>query len=173
MVAGAADDEDEIRRFAVTARVATEKFLVNCDTSVFRKWRAGRKLVVGSEAFPFDGCEGVFENGFEKILEDAFAIAAVGHDDNTSFRLFEAHGIVTPAFVMAFLKEYFSVGRSVEAPAEAVAELNGIVVRARFIGERRELMFRTDANLRREELGARFRAEKFAIGDGGDEARVV
>ena len=39
-------------------------------------------LVVGREAFPLDGRVGIFEQGFEQLLVDAFAVGAVGEDED-------------------------------------------------------------------------------------------
>src|SRR5215467_4898839 len=101
----------------------------------------GREFVVRRVPFPLDRREAVLQNCFKKILKYAFAVAAVGENDDSGFRLFETDDIVTPAVVMALLEESCSIRRSVEAPSEAVAEVDGVVVGRGFVGERRELMF--------------------------------
>lgn len=127
--------------------------------------RTRRQLIVGREAFPLDRRVRVAEQRLRQRPVNALAIGAVGHDQDSGARLIKIDGVVTPAFVVAFPEERATVGREVQSPAQAVAELDAAVGIGGFGVERGEFVLLEDLDLRREHLLTRLRVGIAAFED--------
>lgn len=61
------------------------------------------------------------EQCFDEGLENAFAVGAVGEDEDSVPVFAEDQREIAPAIVMPLLEKSFAISRGVEAPAKAIA----------------------------------------------------
>jgi hypothetical protein len=64
----------------------------------------------------------------QQTAANALSVRAVCHNEHASLRSVETHNIVTPALIMPFFEESFTVPPPIEAPTKSVAEPNRTVV---------------------------------------------
>src|SRR5208283_1048298 len=141
MIAFAPDDEDEIWRLSVAPNVFLEDFGRDTHFGVLLERGARRELVIRGKTLPHDRSECVLEQALQEGLVNAFAVAAVGHDEDARALLVEANGVVPPAIVMPFLEKRLAKGRPVETPSQAIAEADRLVFAGRFVLQGGELVF--------------------------------
>src|SRR5580704_14272752 len=142
MVTFAPNCQDQVRRISVASEVPIEQLGIDGDHCVYRQRLAGRQLVVGSEPFPLDRSERVLEQGFKQFLVNTFAVRAIGHDENARLAMIEAHCIASPALIVAFFEKYLAVRSIVQAPCQAVAEMDRSVLLGSVAGQTGELVLR-------------------------------
>src|SRR5579862_4358417 len=141
MISFAPHHEDDIRLKNITPGVAIQQLQIDRDLLVLLQRRPWWKLVVRCVSLPFNRRERVLQEGFEQVLEDALAIAAVGHDDDATLLLVETSRVVSPAIVMALFEEHFPVRRPVKSPGQSVAQADCLVLISDLFVQRWELMF--------------------------------
>src|ERR1700728_753678 len=145
MIALGADPQDGVRRYPVTADIPVQTFPVHRNLLMRRE---RRQLVEWHVSFPPDRRERVFQQRLQYILENAFTVSAVGHDDQCGFLLLERHRIISPAIVMAL---HLAIRRPVKAPCQSIAQTDAFALGcepndARLPNERYDSRTRTECN---------------------------